>query len=238
MRTRDRHKTHTRVPPLGVVLGVEHDVYSLPELEQAALVGLVRAIESRKTLPKTDLGWHRLVSNLSIKKKYSKSEWQRAFFSLHEISRDRVRYAAILASRLALNTVNWRKDPSDGRLVLRRSQSSSAVSALRAPPAVGLHTMESPMEPSATFPGEEVVRRGRPPKKGKRTRTANLHRLQIKLSEQSLDRLERLRLLTHAASSVDVIRQALRVYEMQLQASPASSPPTTRTLRVRSKKRP
>ena len=62
------------------------------------------------------------------------------------------------------------------------------------------------------------VRRGRPPKNGAQSVPVRLRRLQIKLSERGFERLERLRAITDAVSAVDVIRDALRVYEALAEA--------------------
>lgn len=62
------------------------------------------------------------------------------------------------------------------------------------------------------------VRRGRPPKNGAQSVPVRLRRLQIKLSERGYERLERLRAVTDAVSAVDVIRDALRVYEALAEA--------------------
>jgi hypothetical protein len=60
---------------------------------------------------------------------------------------------------------------------------------------------------------KEVVRRGRPRKGVGETQSVKLRRLQIKLSERGFARLETLKHLTDAVSIVDVIRDALRIYD-------------------------
>ena len=64
----------------------------------------------------------------------------------------------------------------------------------------------------------EATRRGRPPKNGALSVSVKLRRLQIKLSPRGFERLEHLRSLTDAISTVDVIRDALRVYEALAEA--------------------
>jgi hypothetical protein len=64
----------------------------------------------------------------------------------------------------------------------------------------------------------KATRRGRPPKNGALSVPVKLRRLQIKLSPRGFERLEHLRSLTDAVSTVDVIRDALRVYEALAEA--------------------
>jgi hypothetical protein len=64
-----------------------------------------------------------------------------------------------------------------------------------------------------SVPKGEKIRRGRPPKDADQKKSVKLRRLEIKLSDHDLERIERLRHHTMASSFADVIRDALRVYE-------------------------
>lgn len=70
---------------------------------------------------------------------------------------------------------------------------------------------ESSRERKTIVGKEELVNRRAPSKAV--VQTIKLRRLQIKLSDKAFERLEKVRALTDAVSAVDVIRDALRVYE-------------------------
>jgi hypothetical protein len=66
------------------------------------------------------------------------------------------------------------------------------------------------------------ARRGRPPKNRgaqselERTKSLKLRRFELKLSEMDFDRIERLQGLTGAASMGEVVRDAVREYEVKI----------------------
>jgi hypothetical protein len=87
------------------------------------------------------------------------------------------------------------------------------VQAVNASPQPKVEGRHQPPSPKKT-----TVRRGRPSRDSAQFSSGKLRRLQIKLTQRGFERLERVRGLTDALSAVDVIRDALRVYEALVEA--------------------
>lgn len=70
-----------------------------------------------------------------------------------------------------------------------------------------------------TLPPDEKYLLGRPPKGIRQRRKVAVHRLQLVLSKNDLQRLESLRQSSQTAAAADVIRRALKLYEIVLSAA-------------------